>query len=65
METKKVSCPHCGHDVSLDGSRVELDGKVLQQGGCVSIEWAEECAACGKEYIMDVDVGPVGVSVRV
>jgi len=61
---KDLKCPHCGQDVSLDDSRVELDGSILQQGGCCSIEWPEDCPHCGNDYTMDVDVGPVSVSVH-
>ena len=62
--SKALLCPHCRHDVSLTGHPVELDGEELQNGGCCTIAWKENCPVCDEEFMLNVILGPVVVSVE-
>lgn len=59
-----LNCPHCGHDESLSGYDVTVDGTILQRGGMTSTVWEEECSACGEKYQIKMVVGPVTLAIQ-
>lgn len=57
-------CPHCGHDESLTGHDVNMDGTILQRGGNATTTWREQCCACGNWFEIKMTVGPVALAVK-
>lgn len=62
--SKKLLCPNCKNDVSLNGHEVFFDGEYIQSGGCCTIPWEESCPNCGKRFLINVIMGPVEVIVQ-